>query len=404
GFVVSNLESSIPVNTALIEQLAFLPVPAGTVNLGLDEKIAARFINSYGDVWREFFGREMPQHPVNLDSFDLARYPVTNGIYAQFIAAQGYHNSDYWTPDGWSWRQKTGRLQPNFWDIPRFAGDDRPVVGVSWFEATALARWASIATAMSIRLPTEAEWEWAARGTGSHSLYPWGGAWDITKLNSGESDAEHPTRGMTTAVGMFSPAGDGPFGHADLLGQVWEWTSSILRPYPYNAHDGREDLYTPEYRVLRGGNWSDGKYANRVTTRYLYPPTYGDISTGVRLAACGTRPAIAPRTRYDLVVYGRTTFCSDLIKTKKWLDAWNVPYRQLSVDTDEQAASRLDRWLGTRTIPTLIVAERNATDPIADPADANLADLRNADRGSMLHEPEEGTLRAFLIRNGFLTE
>jgi formylglycine-generating enzyme required for sulfatase activity/glutaredoxin len=404
--VTDSLSLQMPsvAGAALIEQLGLLPVPAGTVNMGLDEKIAERFINSYGPDWKEFFQREMPMHEVSVDDFQLGRFPITNGIYEQFIAAGGYENPDLWTPDGWAWRTKSDRKQPAFWGSPKFAGVNRPVVGVSWFEAVALARWVSVETNMSMRLPTEAEWEWAARGTNSRSLYPWGGAWDAGKLNSGVSDVNtnHQSHGMTTPVGMFSPAGDGPFGHGDILGQVWEWTSTLFAPYPYDLQDGREDLYTPERRVLRGGNWSDGKYANRVTTRYLYPPYYADVSTGVRLAACGTQPAIAPRTEYDLVLYGRTTFCPDLVKTKNWLHAWNVPYRQINVDVDEHAAFRLDQWLGTRTIPTLVVATKNDVEPIAEPANVDLSALRNQDRGSMLHEPEEETLRSFLARNGFL--
>jgi len=389
---------------ALIEQLGFLPVLAGTVKLGLDTKIAEKFINSYGEMWSDFYNRETPQHDVDIDAFELARYPVTNAIYAQFIADGGYTRPELWTPDGWAWRIKTNRAQPAFWNKPKFAGDDRPVVGVSWFEAMALARWAALQTGMNVRLASEAEWEWAARGENYRSLYPWGGAWDANKLNSGAANGDQPSRGETTPVGMFSPDGDGPFGHGDMLGQVWEWTSSIFKPYPYNADDGREDLYTPERRVLRGGNWSDGKYANRATTRYLYPPFYADVSTGVRLAASGNKPHIAPRTPYDLVLYGRTTFCPDLVKTKNWLHQWNIPYRQLNVDTDEEAAYRLDAWLGTRTIPTLVVAEHNNIDPIGVPSEADLTNLRDKDRGSMLHEPEEYTLRSFLKRFGFISE
>ena len=288
----------------------FLPVPSGKVLLGLDDKVAERFINSYGPIWTEFFRRETPQHEVVVDAFQLARYPVTNGIYAQFIAANGYEDSSYWTPDGWAWRLRSKRTEPQFWNDPRFAGADRPLVGVSWFEAMAVARWASIITGQNVRLPTEAEWEWAARGNNNRSLYPWGGAWDTQKLNSGvvppDDNADNGPR-TTVPVGTFSPAGDGPFGHGDLLGQVWEWTSSLFSPYPYRADDGREDAYTPDRRVLRGGNWSDGKYANRVTTRYLYPPYYADLTTGVRLAAGGAIPSIAPRPKFDLVLYGRSS-------------------------------------------------------------------------------------------------
>lgn len=390
-------------NISLLAQLNFVPVPAGTAVLGLEDKIADRFVHSYGEMWGDFFCRETPQHSVSVAAFELARYPVTNAIYAEFITDQGYRDPQYWTPDGWAWVQRSGRTHPAFWNDPKFAGEDRPVVGVSWFEAMAVARWASSKTGRNIHLPTEAQWEWAARGTNTKSLYPWGGLWDPAKLNSSAAITGGVSRGTTTPVGLFSPAGDGPFGHADLLGQVWEWTSSIYKLYPYVADDGREDLYAPERRVLRGGTWSDGKYANRVTTRYLYPPLYADVSVGMRLALGGDRPAIAARPPHDLVVYGRTTFCPDLLESLQWLRAWNVPYRQLNVDMEETAAFRLDQWLGTRTIPTFVVAPYGSGDPITPPTDANLSHLRNTDRGSILHEPEEATLHAFLIRNGFLT-
>jgi formylglycine-generating enzyme required for sulfatase activity/glutaredoxin len=389
--------------TSLLEQLSFLPVPAGNAVLGLEDKIAERFISSYGEVWSDFFCREQPQHEVEVAAFELGRYPVTNGIYAQFMAAGGYTDARFWTPEGWAWRLQTGRLQPAFWNDPKFAGADRPVVGVSWFEALALARWAAIVTGANIRLPTEAEWEWAARPKNSKSLYPWDGAWDPTRLNSGYTDAKQDSKRSTATVGVYSPQGDGPFGHSDLLGQVWEWTSSAFKLYPYIATDGREDLYAPERRMLRGGNWSDGKYTNRVTARYLYPAYYGDATTGFRLAMGGSRPPIAQRFQHDLVMYGRSSFCPDLVNVKKWLHDWNIPYRQLNIDMDEQAAFRLDTWLGSRTVPTLVIAPLGSIDPVDPPADANLSNLRNADRGSMLHEADESTLRTFLLRHGFLS-
>ncbi|HVO43336.1 MAG TPA: SUMF1/EgtB/PvdO family nonheme iron enzyme [Aggregatilineales bacterium] len=390
--------------TKWLEQLDLLAIPAGTATLGITQEVAKRFVHAYGDIWEDFFCRETPQHEVAIASFELARYPVTNAVFAQFIAAGGYEDYELWTPGGWAWVKQTDRKRPSSWGVEKFAGDDRPVVGVSWYEAVALARWASIMTGENIRLPTEAEWEYAARVPGSRSLYPWGGTWDASRLNSGVADVGSPNRGTTTPVGMFSPAGDGPFGHADLLGQVWEWTSTIYRRYPYVADDGREDLYRPEPRILRGGNWSDGKYANRVTTRYLYPAFYADVSTGVRLARGGSR-AISPRPgTYDLVLYGRSTFCPDLVKTQKWLAEWNIPYRQLNVDMDEAAAARLDGWLGSRTVPTFVVAAPNGVEPVIPPAPTDLAHLRNADRGSMLHEADHDTLRAFLIRNGFLRD
>ncbi len=387
---------------SLLEQLNFIPVPAGTVRLGLEQKIAERYISAYGEIWSEYFSREIPQHDVAIEAFELGHFPVTNALYAQFMASQGYDNPDYWTPDGWAWRSNTKRTQPLYWDHPKFAGDKRPLVGVSWFEALALARWASIETGLNVRLPSEAEWEWAAHGENTRSSYPWGGAWDPTKLNSSKAVEGSLPLGTTAPVGSFSPEGDGPFGHADLLGQVWEWTNTLFRPYPYVAGDGREDRYTPDRRVLRGGSWSEGKYGNRVTSRNLYLPSYSDVVIGMRLAIGGNTAPIATRPAHDLVFYARANFCSDVVTTKKWLHARNVPYRQVNIDVDEQAAFRLDEWLGSRTIPTLVVAEYGSIDPIVKPLNVPLSELRNVDRGSVLHEPDEATLHTFLVRNGFL--
>ncbi|MCS6872898.1 MAG: formylglycine-generating enzyme family protein, partial [Anaerolineae bacterium] len=167
---------------SLLTALDFLPVPSGTATLGMEQTVAERFIKAYGDLWSEFFGRETPQHTVPIAAFSLARYAVTNALYAQFIAAGGYDNPELWTPEGWAWRLRTARTQPLYWDDPRFNGDDLPVSGVSWFEAMAFARWTSLLTGENIRLPTEAEWEWAARGANPKSLYPWGSLWDASKL------------------------------------------------------------------------------------------------------------------------------------------------------------------------------------------------------------------------------
>jgi len=391
-----------PERTAtLLDRLDLRAVPAGIATLGVDDKTAEKFVANYGDTWHEYFFRETPPHAISVDAFGLARFPVTNALYAEFITAGGYTNGDYWTPEGWAWRIQTQRTQPNPWTDPKFVGNDRPVVGITWFEAIAFTRWAAQVTGQPIRFPTEAEWEWAARADHVRWSYPWGGVWDAAKLNSGSHEAGKISYGTTVPVGEYSPAGDGPFGHADLLGQVWEWSSSLFKPYPYAA-DEREDLYTPDRRVLRGGCWGDGRYANRVTARLHFPGNYADITTGFRLAVGATPTPQLTRTAHDLVIYGRWSFCPDLISGKSWLHAWGVPYRQINIDLDEQAAARIDEWLGSRTVPTYIVAERGQVLPITPPADADLSELRNANRGSMLHEADEPTLRAWLVQNGFL--
>jgi formylglycine-generating enzyme required for sulfatase activity len=368
----------------------------------LEDTLAAKFTKSYGDHWHEFYYRETPQHPQSIQPFALGRTPVTNALYAQFIAAEGYRDPRYWTPEGWAWRISTNRTQPHLWGDPKFAGDQRPVIGVTWFEAIAFTRWASAVTGVLIRLPNEIEWEWAARGENTKWLYPWGGVWSPDNLNSGV-DGIDPAPGTTIDVGQYSPRGDGPFGHADLLGQTWEWMSSAFAPYPY-ANDGREDVYGPERRVLRGGSWGDGKYANRVTTRVHFPGNYGDMTTGFRVAANLDQLPLAERPKYDLVIYGKTVFCPDLVNGKRWLRAWGTPYRQLNIDLDEAAAYKLDSWLGMRVVPTYIIAEHGQIDPITPPLDADFRNLRNADRGSMLHEADEAGLRTFLARHGLWQE
>jgi formylglycine-generating enzyme required for sulfatase activity len=177
---------------------------------------------------------ERPAHTVELASFYIGRYPVTNADYKRYMD-----------------------------DIERpFELDDQladhPIVGVSWHDARGYAEWAGA------RLPSEAEWEKAAgwdAATGSKRQFPWGDTFDPERCNSAEAG-----RDETTAVGSFSPLGDSPYGCADMSGNVWEWTSSLERPYPYRVDDGREDAAYSGLRVLRGG--SNGTYRESVTTTF----------------------------------------------------------------------------------------------------------------------------------------
>ena len=160
---------------------------------------------------------EEPQHTVTLADYFLARTPVTNAQYEAFVLDSGHSPPTHW---------KKGKP-------PRGRGDP-PVVRVSWYDAADYCRWLSEATGRPYRLPTEAEWEKAARGTGG-GIYPWGDTWDAKRCNTKESGS-----GDTTPVGAY-PRGASPYGLMDMAGNVWEWTSSRLWDYPYQAGDGRED-------------------------------------------------------------------------------------------------------------------------------------------------------------------
>lgn len=380
--------------------LNFLPVPAGSVQLGSRESTTQAFINVYGADWHNFFTRELPQHAVEVPAFRLAATPVTNAQYQAFIEAGGYAERRWWTPNGWAWRTTLGRTQPDFSTDPRFVGDDKPVIGVSWYEAYAFAKWAGG------RLPTEAEWERAAKGD-TQNLYPWGNKWDATRLNSGAGEVGTSSP-STTPVGQFSPSGDGPFGHQDLLGQVWEWCSSLYAPYPYNPgfnlgdFCAREDMFDPGRRVLRGGNWSDGRYCARNTCRYHYPPDYTDISVGFRVAAGFASTPPAPER--ELLIYGRSTFCPDLVKIKRYLFQQQVPYRQVNVDENREAAHILEQLIGTRTVPTLVIATPGSYYPFAPPAPLPPGTPpRNFDRETLVQEPQEALLAAWIERHQLVT-
>lgn len=188
-----------------------------------------------------------PEHQVYVAEFYLDRWPVTNAEYKDFVDQTGRPVPNYevsWCDTaGYNWDPLT-RMYPK-------GKADHPVVLVTWEDALAYAVWAGK------RLPTEAEWERAARGRASQR-YPWGNEPLPGRCNSKESGL-----GATSPVGLFSPEGDSPEGLIDMVGNVWEWTNSLFRDYPYNALDGRENSQAAGFRVLRGGSWvNDFSVAN----------------------------------------------------------------------------------------------------------------------------------------------
>jgi formylglycine-generating enzyme required for sulfatase activity len=203
-----------------------------------------------------------PRHSIALAGFALGKYPVTNDEYARFVGDRGYEKQEYWTAMGWKWQQ--GRLAagqqervPGFWHEPRLNQPRYPVVGVSWYEAVAFCRWLSERERVDCRLPSEAEWEYAARGPESTRLFPWGDTFERGRANTAEAGL-----GGTSPVAHY-PGGVSPFGVWDMAGNVFEWTLSkwggnwqeLQYPYPYRADDGREDPEGSGARVMRGGSW-----------------------------------------------------------------------------------------------------------------------------------------------------
>jgi formylglycine-generating enzyme required for sulfatase activity len=188
--------------------------------------------------------------------------------------------------------QPNRRMEPIFWQDEKYNRPSQPVVGVCWYEARAYCNWLAAQTGLAMRLPTEVEWEAAARGWEAR-LYPWGNELDPLKANTCETHVR-----ATTPVGVF-PDGDTPEGVADLGGNVNEWTSSLLCEYrgeesegvnyryPYDASDGREDAEAPRSvaRVMRGGSWIDYLPWARPAARYYFQPDDTYANDGLRLAA-----------------------------------------------------------------------------------------------------------------------
>jgi serine/threonine-protein kinase len=201
-------------------------VPPGPFLMGSDE---AKDPQAYSD--------ELPQHLVTLPGYYIGRDPVTVARFRAFVEASGHR------PAGGS-RCLEGP-------------DDHPVVDVTWHDALAYCRWLGERTGLPVTLPSEAEWEKAARGTAGR-IYPWGDEPPDESMCNFAGNV-----GETTPVGRYSPQGDSPYGCADMAGNVWEWTRSLWGEnfrspefrYPYDPGDGREDLEAADWfpRVLRGG-------------------------------------------------------------------------------------------------------------------------------------------------------
>ncbi|MEM1308758.1 MAG: SUMF1/EgtB/PvdO family nonheme iron enzyme [Cyanobacteria bacterium P01_H01_bin.153] len=226
----------------------------------------------------EALDNEQPACTVRVNDFWLDKTLVTVAEYAEFMTAGGYDNSQWWHPEGWIWRQRYEITQPQYWpSMP--ASTAVPVCGVSWYEADAYACF------VGKRLPSEAEWERAARWHPEQQVMqpmPWGdGPADKQRGNFGSC------QGNITPVGEF-PEGRSATGCDDLLGNVWEWTSTLFagypgfQPYPYEGYS--QTYFDRAHRVLRGGSWATRPWVLRPTFRNWYQPQVQQIFAGFRCA------------------------------------------------------------------------------------------------------------------------
>lgn len=252
--------------------LEFVYIPGGDFVMGTTERRAAALARTAG---RAEFEDEAPRATCALPGFYISRFPVTNAQYAVFLGEDGgpvpFRADELSLPH--SWDPETRRYPDGM--------DEHPVVLVSWWQAIRYCRW------LGARLPTEAEWEKAARGTDARE-WAWGDEWEASRCNTFES-----ARALAP-VGRFSPSGDSCYGIADMSGNIWEWCSSLYDPYPYDAEDGREEQAAVDARVLRGGSWVQERHLARCATRHhAYPDDYG-FTIGFRVAM-SSAPATTAR-------------------------------------------------------------------------------------------------------------
>jgi formylglycine-generating enzyme required for sulfatase activity len=256
-------------NDYLLPPLA--TIPAGEYPIGSDEGM---------------YENEAPAHRVKLETFQIGVFPVTNAEYGLFIAAGGYKDEVWWrTEAAKAWRRGRGKgfTEPRYWNQESFNNPSQPVVGISWHEAFAYCYWLSEQVGRRFRLPSEVEYEAAERGSAGRK-YACGEQFEVGSSNTFESNIRR-----TTAVGIFENAT--PEGVFDLSGNVYTWTSSEYKPYPYRANDGREDLNrAEELRVVRGGSWDSYLDFARAAYRGYGIPAYRINFIGFRVVGVVPSP------------------------------------------------------------------------------------------------------------------
>ena len=248
-------------NRAVFEP-QMISIPAGTFLMGSSPEQAEQAIKDGAD--KKWVENEKPQHEVDLSEYSIAKYLLTNREYQFFVKEGGR------APQGWD----NGQYPPE--------KGGHPVVRVSWDDVQAYCQWLSAKTRKNYSLPSEAQWEKAARGEKGW-VYPWGNSFDKARANTNESGI-----GDTSEVGQFSPQGDSPYGCADMAGNVWEWCADWYDENEYKKRAGKS-VTNPQgsekgtFRVLRGGSFYNYRYLSRCAFRYWNLPDYFNNDVGFRV-------------------------------------------------------------------------------------------------------------------------
>ena len=265
--------SSFPALTGL----ELVEVPGGPCTIGAPEAGFA-------------YDNERARHRTDVRDYLIGRTPITNATYLTFVEGGGYERREWWSDEGWSWKEDYDITRPQSWTADLRSEwrlleleplhPHRPVVHVSWFEADAFAR------AHGARLPTEAEWEKAATWDQERQMAmpnPWG---DEPPVPGRHANLDQLGRG--TAVAGSLPAGASPYGCLGMIGDVWEWTASEFNgypgfsPFPYREYS--EVFFGNGYRALRGGSWATRPRVGTATFRNWDLPERRQIFSGLRIA------------------------------------------------------------------------------------------------------------------------
>ena len=265
-------------------------IPAGEFEMGISKAQAEGLVRDFfapeADMNPALFYNEVPEHQVKVDAFSISKFEVTNTEFKEFVDAGGYQTRELWREliniadlntdyAGWQrvqlFKDRSGAPGPLNWDGGKFPEGkaDHPVEGVSWFEAVAYCRW------KKMRLPTEEEWEYAARGADKR-MFPWGNGMDVTN-SWGDRQA-----GETSPVGSI-PGDRSAFGAMDMARNVMEWVADTWHPYP-DSPLGKLEKTEEEFGILRGGSYVAIPYQMRTTVRERKSRLDRSLGIGFRCA------------------------------------------------------------------------------------------------------------------------